>query len=85
MRFLAYLPFVLLSGVAVAQNADEFKLKAQGIQSTSDIAKDLMEQSMAGSSSMGDAPSDPGISSSFSGAGGSSDDNLFDFSNQLED
>ena len=50
-----------------ATNPDEFKLKIQGIQSTSDMSRDEMESAL-------DAPQD--------GLGGA-DDSPFDFSNQL--
>ncbi|MCB1042368.1 MAG: PilT/PilU family type 4a pilus ATPase [Acidobacteria bacterium] len=64
-----------------ASNPDEFKLKAQGIQSTSDIARDYMERSISGSSGI-DAPDDPG--NSF-GGGKTDEDALFDFSSQLDE
>jgi len=66
-------------------NPDEFKLKVQGIQSTSDLARDSMEESMAsttgGSDASGDEFADFGAELQTSGA---SDDDLFDFSKDLD-
>lgn len=66
-----------------ATNPDEFKLKAQGIQSTSDIARDYMERSIAGSSGL-DTPEDTGSSGNF-GNSKSDEDALFDFSKHLDE
>jgi len=62
-------------------NPDEFKLKAQGIQSTSDLARSSMESSLAGSSESDDGPEfgDP-----LGDMGGGDDDDLFDFSKDLD-
>ncbi len=65
-----------------ATNPDEFKLKAQGIQSTSDIARDYMERSIAGSSGL-EAPE--GSSSGQFGGAKTDEDALFDFSKQLDE
>lgn len=64
-------------------NPDEFKLKAQGIQSTADIARASMEQSVAGSSGFELSGSDSDdLRVSLDDAGGS--DDLFDFSSELD-
>jgi len=66
-------------------NPDEFKLKVQGIQSTSDIARDSMEESMASTGNTADVDKDD--LSDFGAeiqTSGSSDDDLFDFSRDLE-
>ena len=65
-----------------ATNPDEFKLKAQGIQSTSDIARDYMERSIAGSSGL--EVSDGSSSGQF-GSSKTDEDALFDFSKQLDE
>ena len=66
-------------------NPDEFKLKVQGIQSTSDLARDSMEESMASTTGGADASNDEfadfGAELQTSGA---SDDDLFDFSKDLD-
>ncbi|MCB1052698.1 MAG: type IV pilus twitching motility protein PilT [Acidobacteria bacterium] len=66
-----------------ATNPDEFKLKAQGIQSTSDIARDFMEQSISGSGGSAMAESIEEDSPFTSGSRG--EDAMFDFSNQLDE
>ncbi len=71
-------------------NPDEFKLKVQGIQSTSDIARDNMESSIAatpGMSVSGAGGANTLDSAEFTndlGGGGGGDDNLFDFSSELD-
>lgn len=61
-------------------NPDEFKLKAQGIQSTADLARASMEQSVAGAAGF---ESDGGeISVGLEDSSGS--DDLFDFSSELD-
>ncbi len=64
-------------------NPDEFKLKAQGIQSTSDLARDVMESSLAGGA--------PGVDEEDNELGdfgaelnAGSEDDLFDFSKDLD-
>jgi len=64
-------------------NPDEFKLKAQGIQSTSDLARASMEQSVAGASGFDMDSGDSGEMSVSLEGGGESDD-LFDFSSELD-
>lgn len=61
-------------------NPDEFKLKAQGIQSTSDIARENMESALSGSSG-DDAMGGPGDFSDLESGG---EEDLFDFSNDLD-
>lgn len=64
-------------------NPDEFKLKAQGIQSTADIARASMEQSVGGSSGFEVDNSEGGaISVGLEDESGS--DDLFDFSSELD-
>ncbi len=63
-------------------NPDEFKLKAQGIQSTSDLARSVMESSLAGGIEGPDA-SEAGDFVDTQDTG-STDDDLFDFSPDLE-
>jgi len=63
-----------------ATNPDEFKLKAQGIQSTADISRDLMERSMAGTSGIS-GTNEEGESA----FGGQDEDALFNFSSQLDE
>ncbi|CAM2008873.1 type IV pilus twitching motility protein PilT [Acanthopleuribacter pedis] len=73
-------------------NPDEFKLKVQGIQSTSDIARDNMESSIAASpglsvSGAGGGPStldSNEFTNDMGTGGGQSDDDLFDFSSELD-
>ncbi|CAM2068232.1 Type IV pilus twitching motility protein PilT [Sulfidibacter corallicola] len=73
-------------------NPDEFKLKAQGIQSTSDIARDNMESSISGNPGMSlsgaGAAAQPALDSNeFTNdlnTGTGSEDDLFDFSSDLE-
>jgi twitching motility protein PilT len=60
-------------------NPDEFKLKAQGIQSTSDIARTTMESSLAGGMDEGGEMAEIAEMSE-----GGPDDDLFDFSKDLE-
>lgn len=59
-------------------NPDEFRLKAQGIQSTSDIAREGMESSLGGSQDTGESEFEMELD------GGSGSDDLFDFSKDLE-
>ena len=60
-------------------NPDEFKLKAQGIQSTSDLARSVMESSLAGSE--GEAGGEFGDIGEITDGG---EEDLFDFSKDLE-
>ncbi len=69
-------------------NPDEFKLKAQGIQSTSDIARDVMEGSLSSTSGVKSenaaANNELGEFSGDMDSSASSEDDLFDFSKELE-
>ncbi|MDJ0839485.1 MAG: type IV pilus twitching motility protein PilT [Acidobacteriota bacterium] len=67
-------------------NPDEFKLKVQGIQSTSDLARDAMEESLASGNTTGENEKfgDFGGELEVGSGGGSADDDLFDFSKDLD-
>lgn len=67
-----------------ATNPDEFKLKAQGIQSTSDIARDYMERSIAGTSGL-DVPEEEVDDFSGDYSSEKKGEDLFDFSSSLDD
>jgi len=73
-----------------ASNPDDFKLRVQGIQSTSDLSREVMEQSISGTSTVENEMSTAPTSSHSSSKGGEmefdldSDEDLFDFRKELE-
>jgi twitching motility protein PilT len=76
-----------------ASNPDDFKLRVQGIQSTSDLSREVMEQSISGASTFGTEASltettvGRGHTTSNSGEMEidlDSDDDLFDFRKELD-
>lgn len=66
-------------------NPDEFKLKAQGITSTADMSRNDMESSMAGGSPADDSSGgELELESDFDSKSKKGDDDLFDFSSELD-
>jgi twitching motility protein PilT len=68
-------------------NPDEFKLKAQGITSTADMSRNDMESSMAGGSAADEASGEIELDADFdsgTNVGKKKEDDLFDFSSELE-